>query len=232
MPPESLKAGPHRYERKFHVSVATPQEAELAVAHHPAMFREIYHQRFVNNIYLDSPGLGSYIDNVDGVAARAKVRIRWYGELFGAIDAPILEFKIKEGCLGMKESFALQPFVLDSNFDVQTLQDVVDSSGLPEPIAEALKALSPVLLNRYSRKYFLSANGNYRVTVDTDLTSYRIGRYNNSFLHRATDRHHVIVELKYDKEMDDDVDRISSLFPFRVTKSSKYVSGVDEIHSW
>ncbi|MFT7452391.1 MAG: hypothetical protein ACI9VN_003123 [Patescibacteria group bacterium] len=39
----------------------------------------------------------------------------------------------------------------------------------------------------------------------------------------------MIVELKYDIVDDEDAQYISNLFPFRLTKSSKYVSGVDHL---
>jgi len=93
-----------------------------------------------------------------------------------------------------------------------------------------LRALRPVLLNQYKRKYFQSADKNYRITVDTDLRFYRIGNYSNPFLHQVTDNGHIILELKYNKEMDDNVGLITNAFPFRLTKSSKYVSAIDRIY--
>jgi hypothetical protein len=48
------------------------------------------------------------------------VRVRWYGSLFGPILRPVMEFKVKQGLAGRKESFPLQPFVLDETFTVAT----------------------------------------------------------------------------------------------------------------
>src|SRR5437879_6346363 len=101
-----LPANP-RYERKF-----LPQEFALAevltlVRRHPAMFREVYPPRFVNNIYLDSPGRSDYHDHVAGVPNRSKTRVRWYGAPSGHIAMPVLEQKVKHGHVGGKLSHGL-----------------------------------------------------------------------------------------------------------------------------
>ena len=88
----------------------TIREIEALVNLHPAIFSQIYHPRFVNNLYLDSLSLNSYFCHVNGLKDRVKVRIRWYGDLFGPVDEPVLELKIKRGSLGRKESFPLASF--------------------------------------------------------------------------------------------------------------------------
>ena len=37
----------------------------------------------------------------------------------------------------------------------------------------------------------------------------------------------LVIELKYEEQFDNQTDRITQYFPFRLTKSSKYVTGVD-----
>ena len=69
-----------RFERKFLVSRLRPFDIEHLVKLHPSMFNEIFHPRFVNNIYLDSHSLRNYWDNVCGSSQRQKVRIRWYNK--------------------------------------------------------------------------------------------------------------------------------------------------------
>ena len=39
----------------------------------------------------------------------------------------------------------------------------------------------------------------------------------------------IILELKYDQIHDDNVELITNNLPFRLTKSSKYVSGIDYV---
>jgi len=88
------------------------------------------------------------------------------------------------------------------------------------------------LLNRYQRKYYLSADRRFRVTLDTNVTYTLISRYQNYFMRSVIDRDNVIMELKYDIKDDAHVDWISDYFPFRMTKNSKYVNGVDSLDAW
>lgn len=218
----------YRYERKFFISELTIQEVESIIRINPVMFSEIYHERFVNNIYFDSVSMESFFDNIDGSVDKTKFRIRWYDELFGYIEKPVLELKIKNGLLGKKESYPLRPFKLNNNFNVQSITANMEKSIIPEIIKMELKSMKPVLLNRYSRKYFQSVNRDYRITVDTDIVFYRIGCRNNSFLKKITDNVNVVLELKYNQDMDDNASFITNHFPFRLTKNSKFVSGIEK----
>ena len=90
-------SGNYRYERKSVISELTKNEIKALIKLHPAMFLESYPPRFVNNLYLDSVGMNNYFDNMAGLKERVKVRIRWYGRLFGSVEKPTLELKIKNG---------------------------------------------------------------------------------------------------------------------------------------
>jgi SPX domain protein involved in polyphosphate accumulation len=220
----------HRFERKFFISGLTRQEILALVKLHPAMFAEIYHERAINNIYFDTPTLQYIYATVDGLGQRQKCRIRWYGDLLGHIEKPVLELKIKEGFVGRKESYPLAPFALDENFHFGAANEIFKKSDLPARLKMELFAVQPTLLNRYRRRYFQSANRHYRITIDSDLEYCCLKARGNTFLHRIIDRNNVIVELKYGNEKDFHADSISRHFPFRVTKSSKYISGVDMLY--
>ena len=71
-----------RYERKFAIAGASLSAIEHHVRHHPALFFQEYAPRIVNNIYLDTPDLRNYHQNVEGHSQRTKLRARWYGSLF------------------------------------------------------------------------------------------------------------------------------------------------------
>ncbi len=218
-----------RYERKFVVSDMMLPQVRQHIKIHPAAFSPIYHPRYINNIYLDTPEMDFFYDNVSGRGSRKKVRIRWYGDLFQDIAKPVLEFKIREGYLGNKLSFALTPFRFDENITSSFLQQIFDASQLPQWARDVLKHLRPALVNRYLREYFLSFNEKFRITADTELSYYAVSANNNLFTEHYTSGD-VIVELKYnygDAAMAPDV---STMLPFRLTKSSKYVNGMELLH--
>ena len=217
----------YRYERKFFITVFSKHEVENIVRLHPAIFNEIYHKRFVNNIYFDSLGFSNLRDNVDGVANRIKIRIRWYGELFGYIENPILEIKVKKGLLGKKISIPIKPFELTKDLDIFEILCTIKNHK--EQIGIDFASLVPALLNRYSRKYYQSHNGHSRITIDADQSFYKINRHNNWFLNQTREKKAVILELKYEQDFDHEANYITTNFPFRITKSSKYVSGIQKI---
>jgi len=219
----------YRYERKFFVSGVDSLTAESFVNLHPAVFSRIFHKRTVNNIYFDTLELNNYFDNVNGNSRRKKIRIRWYGELFGKIKNPTLEIKIKNGLLGRKLRYSLHPFNLNKNFNMDNILQIIQNQKIPESIKTELKFLQPTLLNKYNRKYFLSEDKRYRITIDTKQEFYAINSISNSFIKKIKDKTNIIIELKYDMPSDNGVEKITNAFPFRLTKSSKYITGIKRI---
>ena len=218
-----------RYERKFYIEGLKKEDVEAMLKLHPGIFREIYYERTVNSIYLDLFNLENYYDNLNGADKRLKVRIRWYGDLLGLIENPMLELKLKHNLHCGKLVIPLKPFTLDNNFSIDVMRSVFKNSSLDEVLSLHLKELNFSLLNSYSRKYFLSADQGYRITIDTNLSSYGLSPYKNNFLYKVTDYIGVILELKYNKSQDIFADNITNYFPFRMTRSSKYVTGITEL---
>ncbi|MFA4991766.1 MAG: VTC domain-containing protein [Candidatus Omnitrophota bacterium] len=219
-----------RYERKLFVRDLSRREIEALINLHPAVFSAIYYERRVNNIYLDSFDMKSYFDNMSGAEKRVKVRVRWYGETLGAAERPVLELKIKEGPMCIKASFQLMGFRMDNDFSIDVLRDIFKASDMPGALKLDLAGLDFSLLNSYKRKYYLSADKKFRLTLDSELGFYGITHFRNSFLDRSVDHLNNIVEIKYAKEHNDDAHRVTGFFPFRVTKSSKYTIGLERLN--
>lgn len=220
---------PLRYERKFLITDYSYKDIEQLIKFHPACFSEIFHKRTINNIYFDTLGMSNYYDNVEGEKDRVKVRIRWYGDLMGEIQAPTLEYKIKKGLLGNKLSFALAPFVLDTKFDKSQIEKAFDKEGLPVSVKNEVMTLKPMLLNSYVRRYFLSADKKFRVTIDHNLTYFKIGYGGNTFLNKVVDFRSSVLELKYDSSDEPEAKQVGNAFPFMLTKNSKYLTGLESV---
>ena len=80
---------------------------------------------------------------------------------------------------------------------------------------------------RYTRNHYLSINKNFRITVDSVLNFYKISNKNNLFINIKEIKNNIIVELKYDQNFDRFANQISNNLGFRLTKSSKYVQGIE-----
>lgn len=219
-----------RYERKFVCNNTNRGQVDVLIRRNPAVFKQSYKPRQVNNIYFDTPGLDCYFDNLFGIGKRWKARIRWYGELHQKIERPVLELKIKHGHLGTKESWILNSFCFstDSNNSL-VLKKALSTSELPEDVRNKLLGMQPVLVNNYQRAYFVSANKNFRLTVDSKLEyrDFHFFKKITNLVNKESDK--IVVELKYSKEHDENAGTITNSFPFRLNKNSKFVSGMSFI---
>ena len=211
----------YRYENKFVVPCLDKKEVEAVIFSNSHLFSEIYYERQINNIYFDSLDMEGFFDNVLGNSDRIKIRIRWYGD-FEKVVNPVLELKIKRGAVGTKLSFPLKNFSFPLSLD--DMQEVFLDSNLPEWLIDKLKTQRFALLNYYTRKYFLSACKSFRITIDSDLTYGGVLTQNSLELSKKIKEEYNILELKYDSEKN--ARDVSTQFPFRLTKSSKYVAGV------
>ena len=215
-----------RFERKFIISNISKNNIEFIIKSNSALFSEAYCLRRVNNIYLDQPNLNSFFDNIDGNSNRSKVRIRWYGDTIGRIEKPILEIKLKNNLVGSKKRYDLKPFNLDKNYSLKNQKDNFLQSNLDKLILEHLSTFNLSLMNSYKRKYFISKDKNFRITVDFSMKYYKLNQLQNRFNTSFSDKNNIIVELKYPYNLDSIADKITNEFPYRITKSSKYVMGI------
>ncbi len=220
----------YRYERKFCVSDMSRQAVEKAITLNNNNFRTLFPERQINNIYLDSHTLHCFHDNVDGVAHREKYRIRWYGDTYGQVKHPVLEKKIRINSAGTKEFWNLAPFEFSEGFSRDTLMKIIDKSDIPPKVKEALRVYSPSLVNGYSRKYYMSFDKKYRVTLDNELFYVKAKSKGVNPREKILDRKNTIVEIKYDVKNDEGVDLITRQLNFRLSKNSKYVSGIFHFH--
>ena len=219
----------HRYERKFAITGASLAEVEHRVRLHPALFFPEYAPRIVNNIYLDSPDLRNYQQNVDGHSHRAKLRARWYGPLFGTVPKAVLEQKCKRGHLGTKQSARLAPFEFGSQTSADSVRRWLATSSLPANLHHEIQQTEPTLVNQYRRQYFRSADHLVRLTIDSALAFLRFQRSANSFLGRIEIPALVVVELKYSDAASEEAAAVANQLPFRMTRMSKYVFGLNAI---
>ncbi len=220
-----------RHERKFLPDGLSLAEVLALVRHHPALFREPYPERWVNNLYLDTPERRHYHDHVNGDANRTKVRVRWYGEPRRQVETPLLEFKTRHGVLGGKTAHRLPTLNLDGDFGRSASAAALQSSDLPPAMRLRLHGLEPALINRYRRRYFCSADGALRLTLDWALEFFPPRNGNGATRPLPHDGPTVIVELKYSEAHAAAAARAANEFPFRLTRCSKYVLGVECLNS-
>lgn len=219
-----------RFERKFLFQKGHIQDIIQSVYRNSYGFQEIFHKRKVNNIYFDDSNYNYYKQNVEGVADRKKLRLRWYGEDTLTIDNPTIEVKKKIGEAGDKDSFRLKEVSCD--LTIQTPSEVhqllIRNTQQHVAVHHALKKLHPTLINTYERRYFLSFCRRYRITVDFNQAFYNP----NYPMIKNSERkiNDIVLELKYAVADDNEARQVSQQIKTRLSKNSKYVNGINLLY--
>jgi hypothetical protein len=216
-----------RYERKFLAGALSAAAVLSVVRRHPALFRETYPARVVNSLYLDTPGRNDYFDHVNGAAHRVKTRIRWYGPLTGHHERPALERKLKAGLVSGKTVTPLSPITVNGGLARADLNAALAQAALPEMLRTVLRHLEPAVVVRYHRQYFLSADGCFRLTVDSQLQFAGMHPVTGALTRLSAITHPVIVELKYAPPHAENAAAVTNAFPFRLKRCSKFVLGIE-----
>ena len=91
---------------------------------------------------------------------------------------------------------------------------------------KAYNFFQPTLLNSYLRSYYGTTDGKYRITIDRELRYFSFLNA-KKFTRFLIEDQAVVLELKYDETLDEDAAFIMQYIPFRYSKSSKYVTGLN-----
>jgi hypothetical protein len=215
-----------RYEIKIPVPEISTPEIETWIRLHPEQWRVAYPPRQVNNIYFDTYNSMNFYDNLNGVLNRHKLRIRWYGNNLKCVEKSQFEVKHKVGLMGWKNIVPILG-VLQLSSDswhqiVTYLKDNVASISLL-----FMRYPSPAVINSYYRKYYTSADGHLRLTLDTQLQSFdqRLSSFPN-ISRRSAPQPYTIVEIKTHPDNAGQLAEALSHTISRVTRFSKYVNAV------
>lgn len=219
-----------RYEKKYFLNFVSADEVELLLKHCPRYFRQAYPDRYINNVYLDSHNLRCFHENIDGVSPRFKQRVRWYGDLHKDKAAATLEIKRKYNTVGDKLRLPLGTFDCAEAITGDGIAALLKAAVGDRRCLSHGEGFRCVLVNRYLRRYFATFDERFRVTVDRELQYFPVGDgpHTGDRAGGLVVRGNVaIVEIKYAKDLDRQAREILQYFPFRPTRISKYVYGVD-----
>jgi hypothetical protein len=204
-------------------------EIESWVRLHPHAFVQAYPPRQVNNVYLDTFAADHLNAHLSGVNERQKLRFRWYGRQDKGIQGA-LELKCKSGSLSWKEQCPVP-----CTFDLTQITWPAWMAQMRDSVdREALLWLSrserPTMLNRYQRRYYVTFDGQIRLTVDSGLRVYDQTTYQRPNLDLYTPiEWGAILELKSDPDHYRTLSDILRSLPLQVGRNSKYVMGMESL---
>jgi SPX domain protein involved in polyphosphate accumulation len=212
-----VNIGPKRFEKKWIFQNNNYLEILTSLYKSNFFFIDHHESRSINSIYFDSNKLDCINNNLDGVNKREKFRVRWYGNS-KILNKPKLEIKIKRNLESHKKVFSIKGF---DNLDIANDDNL---KLLTEHINNKIISggnLKPVNFINYQRLYLISSNQLIRATVDYNIRSKKIINFQNDFFANFND---VILELKYDINLDKYVRKNLNQMNVRYSKSSKYIN--------
>lgn len=213
-----------RFERKIRIPFNSGAEIIAMLKMGVPGFRTHHADRFVNSIYFDSSDFASYLGNIEGNPQRTKLRFRWYGAIPAVVPEGRLEQKKKNGLVGDKAIKLLVDVALKNK---GAFLETIQAQVLDFPKVE------PIFLNRYRRSYFQHPSRPIRVTLDHGVDYFplvnTVGDWQHLQRRPLVNDPYLTLEIKYHQEEEDAVEAFLQQFPFRVTKHSKYVFGVQSI---
>lgn len=214
----------YRFEVKVPVPLNRLQEVHIWLQAHAMLFREHYASRDINSLYLDTPLLARFEENLSGISTRKKVRIRWYGDLNNAEKAK-LEFKHRQTG---KEYKVIYDTKLDFSAPAFSWQHALKSAYAQLPVdAQCLWATehSPIIICRYHRAYFISNDEKIRATFDSEISSFDQRYRQHANLNKGISLgDYVLLELKTNAEYEAELSNLLATCPLRPSRHSKYVN--------
>jgi hypothetical protein len=218
-----------RQEIKFVANLLNYGAIDQWLKLHSLGFYEAFPERIVNNVYFDTFELAAYDENLAGVSQRTKVRYRWYGESQGP-SAGRLEIKQKRNQYGWKQIFKVPEAPWHSGISWIDVRKSIALQGGGAASVWLDQNPVAVMINRYLRRYYLSACGRIRITLDFDQQVWD-QRYHPSpsFTRPANLPETFVVECKCDRAERDLASRVLLGMPIRVSRHSKYMNAVSAI---
>jgi hypothetical protein len=224
-----IKSPPMRHEIKIVVPKMMGTDVRSWLRLNQASFSVQFSPRQVNNIYFDHFNLNRYEENLSGVSARHKVRLRWYGVGIKTVRGSF-EVKCKRNTHGWKLSQILGCIIDLDSMSWNEIKVLIQKELKSELLIYFLQANRPVIINTYIREYYHSANGAIRATLDYSQRVY--GQQgstlpNLKFFQPASEE--CVLEFKADVDHHDQLAKVVDDFPLRVSKNSKYINGISSI---
>jgi SPX domain protein involved in polyphosphate accumulation len=207
-----------RYDRKWVFNSIDHNQLFILLNRSNFLFTNQFSDRQVNSIYFDDENHTSIKQNIDGISEKKKYRLRWYGD-FKIITNPTFEIKSKKGFEVSKKNFDLPEM---SNLNLLDYNDVEKIELLINSNFNFKNKLFPILTTHYLRSYFISSNKLVRSTVDRNLKSLLL--YKNRNLNIIKEYEDIILEFKYDLNLDEYVrSNLGNISP-RLSKNSKFIN--------
>lgn len=201
-----------------------------------SFFKESFKPRNVNSLYFDTPNYNFASSNMSGESKRIKVRTRWYGELSENFldsflsDTKVFNFEVKRKINSLSDKLNIAKIKFNKKDTylerIELIQNHLESACGDFLTLSSFQFLSTVFTSYVREYYELNSDKNIRLTIDKNI-SYCNSKTPTDLILLARD--FVIVELKFNPESKDKINKLMKSFPFRQVRSSKFLSSLAQI---
>lgn len=179
----------------------------------------------VRSIYFDDHRYEACRANLDGLARRHKMRLRWY-DTKRPTDVAFLEVKWRRNRVTGKDRYPIQftrPF---GEIEFRDLADDLVRILPPTAVPFVLRYPDPVVLVEYKREHFIASDPRYRLTLDYDLRYYdQTGARRVRDRFGITSGEEILIEAKAPVGQETQLSRFFRPLSVRPSRSSKYIRG-------
>lgn len=218
-----------RHEVKFAAYAIEYKTLRHWLRMHPAGFHTTYPARQVNNVYFDTWDYRAYAENLAGVSERSKLRYRWYGDSEGPAPGT-LEVKLKKNHFGRKLRFPIAETIWRPGYDWARVRRLLHEALPTDGQLWLAQNPLPVMLNRYVREYYCTADGKIRATIDTQQRVYDQRKWPLPNLTKpAIMQDSLVVEFKFARADRQLAVGLLEHIPVRIGRHSKYMNAVRAI---
>ena len=194
-------------------------------------FKKSYENRRVNSLYYYTYNLDFANDNITGLSKRIKIRARWYSKydqnfLNDFCKDKNFKFEVKRKVNNLSDKVFLlevscnkeDTFLKRQNFLKKKLNQAISNYSI---ISKLL--LRNIIFVGYKREYYQHFfSPNIRLTIDKDIACSISNKLPNS-KKSIISNNYIIVEFKFEYNMEKLVTQLLKNFPFRRIRSSKYL---------
>jgi SPX domain protein involved in polyphosphate accumulation len=206
-----------RYEKKWIYNKNNYYQILSSLMRSNFNFKHHYKNRIVNTVYFDDYNLSNVIDNIEGQKNRVKYRLRWYGS-DKYIHKPVFETKYKKALQTYKKKIFIN---LKNKLHTGNLDNFNDLKKKLNLKILNNNLLQPKILISYNRTYLISSDNLIRATIDQDIKYKKLGKFDNNFFYKFNN---IVMEMKYDINLDSYFRSLINNISVRYSKSSKYVN--------
>jgi len=217
---ENSRITSKRVELKHLMQLRHLHRVEASLLASPLRFNESFPPREINSLYFDTPDFKTINESFSGISTRAKHRFRWYGKLTGT-TSPTYEIKCKKGHLSWKVLTPLK-FPIDTEAS-DWEKALTDNNGVSSSRIISLPGSRPVSIVTYYRRYYESANGRVRVTLDNEISFLDqtiLSRPNFSHVRNSPEK--LVVEIKLSPKDSALLEELKRTLDFVPQRFSKY----------